>query len=72
MPTHLKGKVCKTMIRLMMMFLADAWTVMREEELLERTEMRMLRWRLGGSLKDKKTNKVIRKTLGVGCITGKI
>jgi len=34
--------------------------------------MRMLRWILGVSLKDKKGNEVIRKTLGVSCITDKI
>ena len=33
----------------------------REEGLLERTEMRMLRWILGVSLKDKKRNEVIRR-----------
>ena len=31
-----------------------------------------LRWILGVSLKDKKNNEVIRKTLGVACITDKI
>ena len=36
----------------------------REEGLIERTEMRMLRWILGVSLKDGKRNEVIRKTLG--------
>jgi|SRR6218665_1502843 len=34
--------------------------------------MRMMRWILGVSLKDKKRNEVIRKTLGVTCITDKI
>ena len=36
----------------------------REERLLERTEMRMLWWILGVSLKDKKRNEVSRKRLG--------
>jgi len=44
----------------------------REEGLLERTEMRMLQWILGVALKDKKRYEVIRKTLGVACITDKI
>ena len=44
----------------------------REEGLLERTEMRMLRWILGVSLKDKKRNEAIRKTMGLACITDKI
>jgi len=46
----------------------------REEGLLERTEMKTLRWigLLGVSLKDKKRNEVIRKTLEVACITDKM
>src|SRR6218665_2442224 len=73
MPKHLKGKVYKTMIRLVLMYGAEAWSVPRRKEgLLERTEMRMLRWILGISLKDKERNEVIRKTLGVACNTDKI
>ena len=34
--------------------------------------MRMLRWILGVSLKDKKRNQVIRKTLWVACVADKI
>ena len=61
------------MIRPVLMFGSEAWTVTkREEGLLERTEMRVLRWILGVSLKDKKRNEVIRKALGVACITDKI
>ena len=61
------------MIRLVLMYGAETWTVTkREEGLLERTEMRMLQWILGVSLKDKKRNEVIRKMLGVACITDKI
>ena len=44
----------------------------REEERLERTEMRMLRWILGLTLRDKKRNVDIRHILGVACITDKI
>src|SRR6218665_2868917 len=44
MPKYLKGKVYKTMIRLVLMYGAEAWTVTRREEgLMERTEMRLLR-----------------------------
>ena len=61
------------MIRLVLMYGAEAWSVPRRKEgLLERTEMRMLRWILGVSLKDKERNEVIRKMLGVACITDKI
>jgi len=73
MPKYLKGKVYTTMIRPVLMYGAEAWTVTRREEgLLKRTEMRMLRWIHGVSLKDMKRNQVIRKTLGVARITDKI
>ena len=39
-------------------------TKVRGRTILERTEMIMLRWILGVSLKDKKSNQVIKKTLG--------
>src|SRR6218665_2377001 len=42
MPIKIKGKVYKSMIRRVMMYGAEAWTLTRkEEELLERAEMRM-------------------------------
>jgi len=73
MPVAVKGKVYKTMIRPVMMYGAEFWALRRkEEELLERTEMRMLRWILGVSLKDRKRNEDIRRTVGVACITDKI
>src|SRR6218665_111449 len=69
----LKGKIYKTMIRPVMMYGEEAWTLRRKEEkLLERTEMRMLRWILGISLKDMQRNETIRKKIGVACITDKI
>ena len=41
----LKGKIYKAMIRPVIMYGAEAWTLRRKEEkLLERTEMRMLRY----------------------------
>jgi len=39
---------------------------------LERTEMRMLRWILGLTLRDRKRNDDIRRILGVVCITDKV
>ena len=56
------------MIGPVLMYGVETWT-RREEGLLERTEMRMLWWILGVSLKGKTRNEVIRKTLGVACIT---
>jgi len=56
-----------------MIYGAEAWTLRRSEEgLLERTEMRMLRWMLGITLKDRKRNDDIRHAIGVCCITNKI
>lgn len=73
MPVRIKGKVYRTMIRPVMIYGAEAWTLRRkEEELLERTEMRMLRWILGVSLKDKKRNEDIRTAVGVANITYKV
>jgi len=70
MPIHLNGKVYKTVIRPMIMYGAEASTLTRREEgLLESTEMRMLQWILGVSLRDKKRIEVIRKKLGVASIT---
>jgi len=44
MPVWIKGKVYKTMIRPVMIYGAGAWALRKKEEkLLERTEMRMLR-----------------------------
>ena len=73
MPSHIKGKVYKTMVRPVLIYGAETWTLRRsEEELLERTEMRMLRWMLGITLKDRKRNDDVRMTLGVACITDKV
>ena len=52
---------------------SEAWTLRRrEEKRLERTEMKMLRWILGFSLRNKKRNDDIRCILGVECITDKV
>jgi hypothetical protein len=70
---QLRGKVYRTMIRPVLIYGAEAWALRRrEEEQLERTEMKMLRWILGVSLRDRKRNEDIRKTLGVTCITNKV
>ena len=56
-----------------MIYGAEAWTMTRRgEKLLERTEMRMLRWMLGISLRDRNRNEDIRKKLGVACVSDKI
>ena len=61
------------MVRPVLIYGSEAWTLRRrEEERLERTEMRMLRWILGLTLRDRKRNDDIRRILGVACITDKV
>jgi len=73
MPTGVKGKVYRTMVRPVLIYGSEAWTLRRrEEERLERTETRMLRWILGLTLRDRKRNDDIRRILGVACITDKV
>jgi hypothetical protein len=45
---------------------------MPEEGLLERAEMRMLRWMLRITLNDRKKNDYSGKKLGVACVTDKV
>jgi len=73
MPTGVKGKVYKTMVRPVLIYGSEAWTLRRrEEERLERTKMRMLQWILGLTLRDRKRNDDIRRILGVEYITDKV
>ena len=73
MSVRIKGKIYKTMIRPVMIYGAKTWALKKkDEEHLERTEMRMLHWILGVSQKDHKRNEDIRKTVGVACITEKV
>ena len=61
------------MVRPVLIYGSEAWTLRRrEEERLERTGMRMLRWILGVTLRDRKRNDDIRRILGVACITDKV
>ena len=52
MRSNVKGKVYKTMIRPVLIYGAEASR--RAERFVERTEMRILRWIPGVSLKDEK------------------
>ena len=54
------------------MYGAETWALRRKEEgILERTEMRMLRWILGVSLMERIESEDIRKRAGVCKITDK-
>ena len=61
------------MVRPVLIYGSEIWTLKRrEEERLERTGMRMLRWIPGLTLRDKKRNDDIRRIHGVACITDKV
>ena len=66
MQVKLKGKVYKTVIRSAMLYGAETWaTTKRQENRIEVTEMRMLRWMCGVTRKDKIRNEHIRGTTRV-------
>ena len=67
-PTKLKT----TVVRPVILYGAECWTtVVKEENILEKTEMRMLRRIKGKTVKDKMKSEDIRKELGVGSIKSK-
>jgi hypothetical protein len=72
-PRKLKCKIYKTVIRPVLMYGAECWTITKASEaLLKRTEMRMLRCILQISLKDKIRNEEILKRCGVTVISEKV
>ena len=72
-PRRVKIKIYKTVIRPVLMYGAETWALRKQEEnLLVRTEMRMIRWIMGISLMDRCTNEEIRRCAGVVCIAEKL
>jgi hypothetical protein len=66
----LKGKVYVSCVRSCMIYGSETWPVKAEHEArLERTEMRMIRWMCGVSLKDRITSAELRKRIGVEAIS---
>ena len=62
----LKGKVYRSCVRSAMVYGSETWPMKVEhEKALERTEMRMIRWMCGVSLKDKITSAELRERMGV-------
>ena len=73
MPRKLKIKLYMTVVRPVLLYGAECWTVRKKEEhILEKTEMRMLRKIKGVTLRDKVKSVDIRKELGVNSIQEKV
>ena len=73
MPRKLKIKLDMTVIRPVLLYGAECWTLRKkEEQILEKTEMRMLRWIKGITLIDKIKSFDIRRELGVNSIQEKV
>ncbi|XP_056112726.1 uncharacterized protein LOC130089448 [Rhinichthys klamathensis goyatoka] len=71
MPSHLKAKVYKTVLRPVALYGAECWpATTKHEQALHTMEMRMLRWTLGLTRLDHVMN--IRKIMGVAPITEKM
>ena len=69
MPRTLKIKLYMTVIRPVLLYGAECWTVRKKEEhILENTKMRMLRRIKGVTLRDNVKTVDIRKELGVNSI----
>ena len=69
----LKIKIYKTIVRPVLLYGAETWALRRKEEgLLERTEMRMVRWIAGISLLERRESKDIRKMCGICNVIEKV
>ena len=69
-PRRLKMKIYKTVVRPVMIYGAETWALRRKEEAkLERTEMRMVRWAMGISLKEHLSNEEVRRRASLECIS---
>ena len=73
MPRKLKIRLYLTVIRPVFLYGAECWTVRKkEEQILEKTEIRMLRIIKGVTLRDRVKSVDIRKELGVSSIQEKV
>ena len=70
-PLKLRIKVYKTVIRPVLLYGGETWALRRKEGMLERTEMRMLRWILGVSLMERIESEEIRRRVGICKIVDK-
>ncbi|XP_063613758.1 uncharacterized protein LOC134786991 [Penaeus indicus] len=73
MPRKLKVKLYSTIIRPVLLYEAEVWTMGKEQErILETTEMRMLRRIKGVTLRERERSTDIRRELGVSDINEKV
>lgn len=73
MPIRTKGKVYKTAVRPALLYGSEVWAAKKtHEQKLSTTEMRMLRWAGGVTLKDRIRNEHIRGSFKVAPISNKI
>ena len=72
-PGKVKGRMFKTMVRPAMLYGMEAVAVTKaQEKKMEVAEMRMLRFSVGKTRMDRVRNEVIRTTLKVGELSGKL
>ena len=65
-PVKLKHKIYKTVIRPTMTYGAECWTMKKKDDvLMNKTEMRMLQWIQGFSLREHNRNEEIREAATV-------
>ena len=67
---RMKGQVYRSCVRSVMIYGSETWPMKKEHEnRLNTTEMRMIRWMSGVSLRDRKSSKELRDGVGVEEIT---
>lgn len=73
MPSNLKSKIYKTVVRSVALYGMECWVATKKHErTLHAMEMRMLRWMLGLTRIDHVMNADVHKVLGVAPITDKM
>ncbi|KAK6749160.1 hypothetical protein RB195_001641 [Necator americanus] len=72
-PVRLKSKIYRTVVRPVALYGCECWpTTKALERVLHAIEMRMLRWTIGVTLKEKVSNDTVRSIFGVVPITEKM
>ena len=65
-PLKLRMKIYKSVVRPVLLYGAEAWSLRKKEEgILERTEMRMVRWIAGISMLERRQSEDIRRMCGI-------